>query len=303
MAVAVTTAVAACVLAACGATGTPALPPPVVKIPAGKLAGFSTPGFPQNLSTFQDAEKAASVHANIASWYTPLGMDFNAAAVTRIRSLGVLPVIEIDSDSTPLKDIANGGWDSFFTNYARAVASYRSTIAIDFDHEFNGKWSAWGYPHTTAATFVAAWRRIVTIFRENHATNVIWIWNPNITAGDTVPMAPWYPGNQYVTWVGLDGYFFSPRDTFDSVFARTLDELNSFTNKKVLIVETGAQPGVNRVAQIDSLFKGLEATPRIIGFIWFDRDKGAGHDWLLDDDDDDKAALAAFHDGVTAYRN
>jgi mannan endo-1,4-beta-mannosidase len=265
----------------------------------GHLIGFSTPGFPRDLTAFRQLEGKAGVRADVASWYTTLGTNFDAAAVARISDQGVLPLIEIDSDKTPMGDIANGTRDTFLTTYARAVAGYHSTIAIDFDHEFNGEWSEWGYPHTSPSAFVAAWRRMVTIFRENGATNVIWVWNPNVAAGSTVAMKPWYPGNQYVTWVGLDGYFFHSGDTFTSVFRTTLSQLNSFSHKKVLIVETGAEPGKQRMAQIDSLFAGLKATPQIVGFIWFDYDKGPGHEWALQRD---AAALAAFHEDAVSYQ-
>ena len=283
----------------CGGQGTPTGSGVATAVAHGHLVGFSTPGFPQDLTAFQQLEGKAGVRANVASWYTTLGTNFDAAAVATISGQGVLPLIEIDSDKTPVADIANGRWDAFLTAYARAVAAYHSPIAIDFDHEFNGEWSAWGYPHTSAATFVAAWRRMVTIFRENGATNVIWVWNPNVVGSGTVSIRPWYPGDQYVTWVGLDGYFFDSSDTFGRVFGDTLSQLNSFSHKNVLIVETGAEPGTQRSAQINSLFAGLKATPQIIGFIWFDYDKRPGHEWALQGD---QTALATFHEDAVSYQ-
>lgn len=273
--------------------------PATLKVPAGKLTGFSVPGYPPDPAAFQSVEDATGVHANIVSWYTSIGTPFSASRTAQVAGRGVLPLIEIDSDTTPLNDIANGHWDTFLTAYARGVAAYHSPLAIDFDHEFNGDWSPWGPRVTTARTFVDAWRRIVTIFRRNGAGNVIWIWNPNVTAPNVAAMKPWYPGDQYVTWVGIDGYFFSPNDTFDSVFRATLRAVSSFTSKKVLVVETGVLPGPQRASQIKSLFAGLNATPRIIGFIWFDYDKGAGHNWRLEGD---PAALAAFHEGTVTYQ-
>lgn len=273
--------------------------PATLKVPAGRLAGFSVPGYPPDPAAFESAESATGVHANIVSWYTSIGTPFSASRTARIAGHGTLPLIEIDSDTTPLKDIVDGRWDTFFTAYARGVAAYRSPVAIDFDHEFNGDWSPWGPRANTPQAFVDAWRRIVTIFRRSGAGNVIWVWNPNIIAPDVAAMKPWYPGDQYVTWVGIDGYFFSPRDTFATVFPATLRALNSFTSKRVLVVETGVLPGPRRASQIKSLFAGLEATPQIIGFIWFDYDKGAGHNWRLEGD---RGALAAFHEGVVTYQ-
>jgi len=219
--------------------------------------------------------------------------------VSQVSALGVLPLIEIDSDNVPLTQIADGAWDKYFHSYARSVAAYHAPIAIDFDHEFNGPWFGWGEKHQTAASFVSAWRRIVEIFRQNGATNVIWIWNPNRSSSATVPIASWYPGDNYVSWVGLDAYFLGATDTFSSVFDGTLQEIGSFTHKRIFVVETGANPGPNRVAQIKDLFAGLSANPNIIGFIWFDYAKYAGHDWLIDND---PAGLAALHAGSMTYQ-
>jgi mannan endo-1,4-beta-mannosidase len=263
------------------------------------LIGYSTPNFPSGLAAFQQLEKEIGVPARIATWYTPMTLAFHPQTVAQISDQGVVPIVEIDSGSTPLTQVADGKWDKHFIAYARAVAAYSTPIGIDFDHEFNGPWFHWGYDHTTAATFVAAWRRIVWLFRKNGARNVMWIWNPNVDLGDTVSFRPWYPGNQYVTYVGLDGYFIYPDQTFNMVFGRTLSQLSAFTHKSILLTETGANPGQQRATQINSLFAGLEATPRILGFIWFDFNKYAGHDWLLQGD---KPALEAFHADARMYQ-
>ena len=40
------------------------------------------------------------------------------------------------------------------------------------------------------------------------ATNAIWIWSPNvITARPSVDLAPLYPGDDYVDWMGMVGYY------------------------------------------------------------------------------------------------
>ena len=45
----------------------------------------------------------------------------------------------------------------------------------------------------------------------------------------TGPIASWWPGAQYVTWVGIDGYYFRSSDTFSSVFGRTIKQVRKFT--------------------------------------------------------------------------
>ena len=83
----------------------------------------------------------------------------------------------------------------------------------------NGYWYSWGYTHTSPAVFVAAWRHIVHCFRARGAQNVTWLWTINTIhkRQGSVPR-PWWPGNSYVTWVGIDGYFTNSSLVFASVF-------------------------------------------------------------------------------------
>jgi hypothetical protein len=243
-------------------------------------------------------ENAAGVQASAVSFYMSLGRKLNIAAVSSLRSSGILPVVEIDSDKIPFRDIAAGTEDGALTSYARQIASVPGTVAIDFDHEFNARWMEWGYTHESAASFIAAWRHVVTVFRRNGAANVAWVWNPYVSTSATTAIRPWYPGDAWVTMLGLDGYFFTPKATFSTVFGPTLRQIRTFTRRPVLIVETGANPSAHRPAQISDLFKGARKAG-IAGVIWFDYYKFAGHDWLIDND---PAALTAFRKAADTYR-
>lgn len=271
----------------------------LASVPAHGLIGFSTPGLPKSMSALTSLESKTGIHPGIVSWYTGLGTDFNVKMATTASSQGMLPLVDMDSDAIPLADVAGGKYDGFFRNYAYAVKKYGGPVAIDFDHEFNGPWWRWGKKYQTAANFVASWRHMVTIFRRIGASNVIWVWNPNRSDSTTVPLRPWYPGDAWVTWIGLDAYFLSTSDTFDSVFDGTIKELHAFTNRRIFVVETGAIPGPARVPQIKSLFAGLAAHPEFIGFIWFDYAKYLGHGFVIDND---AAALATLRAEGAAYQ-
>ncbi len=274
-------------------------PRTLANAPVHGLVGFSTPGLPKDISALTSLESKAGIHPGIVSWYTGLGTDFNVKMAVTASSHGMLPLVDMASDAIPLAEITAGKYDGFFRNYAHAVAKYGGPVAVDFDHEFNGPWWPWGAKHQTAAEFIASWRRMVTIFRQNGANNVIWVWNPNRSDSVTAPMRGWYPGDDYVTWVGLDAYFLGVNDTFNSVFARTLKELHAFTHRRILIVETAMNPGLNRVTQIKSLFAGLAASPEIVGFIWFDYSKYQGHNWTIEND---PTAVALLRSEAVAYQ-
>ena len=72
----------------------------------------------------------------------------------------------------------------------------------------NGNWNSWGTrPGNSSADYVAMWRHVVSIFRAAGASNVRWVWSPNIYASrstTTRPFAAYYPGNAWVDDVGLD---------------------------------------------------------------------------------------------------
>ena len=98
----------------------------------------------------------------------------------------------------------------------------------------NGDWYPWGYqPHATGRTFVAAWRHIVTLFRALGARNVTWLWTVNIindAHGGKIPRpSQWWPGNSYVNWVGIDGYYLKPSWKFAPLFGPTIAAVRKLT--------------------------------------------------------------------------
>jgi mannan endo-1,4-beta-mannosidase len=263
-----------------------------------RYVGLSVPNFPPDANELTALEEKVQLAPSAVSIYISLGAKLDMSAVTKVCSQGALPIIEIDSDESSIHNVIDGSDDAILISYAKQIASLHFPVAMDFDHEFNGPWFHWGFKYETAQEFVAAWRHLVTIFRSNGATDVKWVWNPNVSYSDTAALRPWYPGDSYVTWVGLDGYFTGPHSTFKTVFGPTLDQVRQFTSRPVFIVETGASPSSQRPRAIDSLFDGMASTPGMVGVIWFDYDKAVGHDWYIDND---PASLAAFSAAAKTY--
>jgi hypothetical protein len=134
----------------------------------------------------------------------------------------------------------------------------------------NASWYPWGYKRVPAATFVGAWRHIVTLFREEGAQNVTWLWTLQAVEPGTGPIASWWPGAQYVTWVGIDGFYYRPSDTFTNVFGKTITQVRTFTSKPVLLSEIAVGPAAGQFAKIQDLFHGM-ARYRTLGLVWFDK--------------------------------
>jgi mannan endo-1,4-beta-mannosidase len=263
----------------------------------GKYLGLSV----SSPNLFVPTERAMGITANVVTKYYSIGDAISIQAIASLCAEHILPIIELDSDSMSVAKIANGSEDKYFTSLALQIGALQSPVGIDLNHEFNGPWFGWGFKDVTSGQFVAAWRHIVTLFRDNGASNVIWIWNPNVMSQGTLPnLKPWYPGDAYVNWVGLDGYFYSSNDSYASVFDYTVDHIRSFTKVPMLIVETGANPTSGRARAINSIFQGVEKMPGILGLIYFDYDKTTTHNWYINND---PSALTAFKADAAAYMN
>jgi hypothetical protein len=142
---------------------------------------------------------------------------------------------------------------------------------MSFGHEMNSGWYSWGYRHTSPAAFVAAWRHIVNLFRALGAGNVTWMWTVNVIHPQHgVPSpGPWWPGSSYVTWRGVDGYYYSSSHTFAPLFGPTVAAVRTLTRDPILIAETTAAPAAGHPAKIADLFAGIHLYGPL-RFVWFD---------------------------------
>ena len=225
-----------------------------------------------------------------SGWLEPFQVGFARAAAKH----GAVPLVQIDPAGTSLAAIAAGQYDSYLITYAKAVRSYHHPVILSFGHEMNGDWYSWGYRRTSPAAFVAAWRHIVTLFRALGARNITWLWTINVESSLDGPIQDWWPGKSYVTWVGIDGYYYSASYQFASLFGPTIVAAREMTRDPILLAETGAAPSAGQPAKIADLFAGIR-TYGLLGFVWFD----VVHieDWRLNT----SAAIAAFRQGAKTF--
>jgi hypothetical protein len=260
-------------------------PPPPARKADGPGVALASIG---HLPVFEKATGDAPAYVCV---YFGFGKPFPRGAVDAIARHGALPLIDLNPGRVRLAAIAAGRYDSYLRAYAKAAAAFGDRLAISFGHEMNGNWFSWGYRHTPPGVFTAAWRHIVTVFRSQGAQNVTWVWTVNIVRPHnpaTSAAAPWWPGSRYVTWVGIDGYFRYPTDSFTTVFSGTIAQVRKITGKPILITETGVGPGPEAAAQVAELFTGIRFYG-LLGFIWFDAT--GQRDWRIERD---PPVLAAF---------
>jgi hypothetical protein len=268
--------------------------------------GVNIANAPGYMAPMQSYASLAGGNPAIVMWYQewsePL---FYSTQLPNTESMGgALPMITWDPYENgvgiPLSDIVAGDYDSYIKDSADAAAAWGKPIYIRFGHEMNLSGSGFegGIPGDTPAEFVAAWRHVVTIFRQEGATNVEWVWSPNESCDGSCPFDAYYPGDSWVDWVALDGYNYSSVDdmpwmSFDQIFDSSYDDLASLTSKPMMIAETASAPvGGNKGLWITQTFSELPIVyPRIHAVIWFDRDKETN--WMVNSSPSSLAAWRA----------
>ena len=237
---------------------------------------------------------------NLVGYFSGWAEPFDRAFADSVSAHGAVLLVQIDPTYAPIAQIAAGDYDSYLRAYADSVRGYGRPVVIGFGQEMNGTWYPWGYNHVSPATFVAAWRHLVNVFRGQGAENVTWLWtiNGNRPTGGTIPpLSSWWPGRQYVTWVGVDGFYYRSSDTFSTVFGKTIQQVRGFTHQPVLLSETAVGPAAEQFIKIPQLFSGM-VRYRTLGLVWFDMNQHAGiyhQDWRIEDNQN---AADAFRLGV-----
>jgi Glycosyl hydrolase family 26 len=268
---------------------------------AGGLLGVAEVGETASYQPVEDFAAAVGRQPDIVLYYSSWKEAFQQRLAAEAYAHGATPFVQIDPGQTSLAVIAAGHDDGFLISYARQVKAYGHSVIIGFAAEMNGYWDPWGYGHTSPADFVAAWRHLVTVFRRQGANNVIWLWTVDITEPGTGPVQDWWPGNSYVTWVGIDGYYYRRDYTFGDAFLPTIAEVRIFTQRPILLSETAVGQVAGQAAKIPDLFDGVRAN-HLLGLVWFDQTQSGGiyhQDWRLEDN---PAGLAAFRQALKTYR-
>jgi len=245
-----------------------------------------------------------------------------------IRSYGAIPMLNWSSMSSPLAvdepnfrlaKLAGGAFDEYIRSFALAAKAWGHPFFLRFDWEMNGNWFPWaqGANGNDAADFVAAWRHVHDIFTSVGATNVTWVWCPNVDPyHEFGNLAALYPGSAYVDWTCLDGYTFGTRagskkvggmptggggwSTFNQIFSSTYSQIvNTIAPEKPLMIGevASSEHGGSKAEWIaNALAQVPIAYPRMRAIVWFDWAR-EGYDWPIETSG---SSTAAFSQGIVS---
>jgi hypothetical protein len=176
---------------------------------------------------------------------------------------------------TDTRVIQSGRYDNLIRQRARAVKALGKPIFLRWRWEMdrpNLQASIW-----TPPDFIAAWRHVRTIFTEEKATNVSWVWCPT-AAGFSNPdrAAAYYPGDSDVDWLCADVYTGQKLDTFEDAAAGFLDWAKGHPNKPIMIGEwaTSDQFPGGQTAWLGQAAGTARRNPSIKALVYFDSNDG-----------------------------
>ena len=144
------------------------------------------------------------------NWDSP----FPDTDVTWFRNNGYALLLSVKSERrnhtfVQWRDIANAQPGSALHNdivtWANRIKSLGTHVYFTFNHEPETSLNSSGQ----GADFIAAWRKVVTVFRGQGVTNADYLWIMtaySFKARDRRRAVDWYPGEAYIDYMGADAY-------------------------------------------------------------------------------------------------
>lgn len=230
------------------------------------------------------------------------------STINAIKDAGAIPMITLEPwlfpSKTPIsiQDISKE--ENVLKEFGAMLKEYNAPVFLRFAHEMNGNWYPWtGYQNQKQTTlYIDAWKKVhdaITKYSGN--TKIYWVWSIN---AEDIPSETWnepknyYPGDNYVDMIGIDGYNQSNR-SFDGIFKKQIKYVRrNFKGKTIFITETASgTAGIKRSKWINNFFHKLYRNYSDIPlFIWFDMNKES--DWNLNADG---PSIDAFKNGLKGF--
>ncbi len=244
--------------------------------------------------------RAYPLYMTYVQWGNPPNSKIDSSFFSVFNATGRIPIISwepwnpaqgVDQPTYKLTNISAGNFDPYIRSSAQAIKAYGRPVFMRWAHEMNGNWYPWNgtVNGNSAADYINAYRHVHDVFSSEGVGNVTWIWCPDTWSfpqfnGNNI--SDYYPGGNYVDWVGLDGYNFGNSKSgqhwksFTELFSPGYKQVLGY-GKPIMIAETASsESGGNKGDWISSTFtKEIpQSFPRIKAVIWFDINKETSWD-------------------------
>jgi beta-mannanase len=271
---------------------------------SGDFSGCATGAFVNGMENLSSFQSMAGKNLAVVLWYVHWQDPFPTEEADTVYANGSIPLITwepwITHSLGTLEAISSGSFETYVREFIQAAKDWGKPLFLRFAHEMNGNWYPWDGFHNGGATgpekYKQAWIYIYNVREALEADSVYLVWCPNNT---NIPDASWnepagyYPGDQYVDWIGMDGYnwVYASWQDFDSVFSSIYQSLTALTEKPLMVGEfASAEQGGSKADWIADAFSEIKNNyPRIKLFCWFNINKE--RDWRINSSTSSEAAF------------
>jgi mannan endo-1,4-beta-mannosidase len=191
-----------------------------------------------------------------------------------------------------LSEIQSGRYDRYIRATARILNTLPGKVYLRPMHEMNGFWYPWcgtvnaNSPHE----FIDTWHYLRSLFYDEGADNLEWVWSPYIRSYPATienQLESYFPGDDAVEWVGLDGYNWgtslqgSHWEHFEELFLEPYKKCLQISRRPFIITEiSSSEAGGNKADWIMAMGQQLrEQFQQVKALVWFDENKEC--DWRI----------------------
>lgn len=294
-----------------------AFPAPTWAAPKPRF-GFVLDGYPIDAARLAALRQDTGVTPGMITFFlqwpqNPADGHFPLASVQAISAAGAIPCMTWEpmylrdgqEHTIAARDILAGRYDPLLDAFVQGARRYGKLLVIRFAHEMNLERYHWGGPREdygpqSPALYREMFRYVVRRFRAAKATNVLFAFCPN---AESLPhpqrdnahwndAAAYYPGNDVVDLMGMDGYNWGTTQTkatqgWDSTFRSFADIFGPMhealvalaPGKPLLVFEmSSAAAGGDKAAWLLEALKTAAAW-HVAALNWFQANKEV--DWRL----------------------
>lgn len=293
-------------------TVTDPVPPsrPDTSAPKGIRFGIGTNGGPAAAAELDEVTAIAGEAPSLVLSYKDFNQPPPLAELDAVRTRGAETILTwepwswgggVEQPAYSLDRIAAGDFDGYLRQWGTALSQWGHPVYLRFGHEMNGDWYPWSEDvnGNGAGDYVAAYRHVHNVVTATGATNIRWMWNPNVPYWGSTPLEGLFPGPGYVDVTALDGYNWGSSQPWSSwqephlLFGEGLAELRRFApGKPIMIAETASSElGGSKAAWNTALFDYLSSQADIVALVWFHLAKEA--DWRINSSESSASAFRA----------
>lgn len=270
--------------------------------------GAYVDGAPRNIVYLATFESHSGKGVAILNWYQGWGVtdgtqNFQPSWMGSVRNHGSIPMITwepwdytkgLNQPEYSLRSIINGNLDTYITKWAQDSKTWGHPYFLRFAHEMNATNYPWSEKvnGNSPGEYILAWKHVRDIFTSVGANNVTWVWSPNVEYTGTIPLGDLYPGDNYVDWLGMDGYNggtslpWGGWLTFPQIFGPTYNNLVALApNKPIMVSETAsAESGGIKADWIKDTYQLQIPTnyPKVKAILWFNQNNSWEVDWRIE---------------------